>query len=87
MKKLVTEGGLLLCLLTLTGCCGTIAGDFLLSSCGDPRRHRGEFVGNSSDQNGNRCETYELRDKTYKTICDRSGPSSTHPSAEPYPNN
>ncbi len=85
MEKWGAGSGLLLLATMLTGCCGTLAGDFLLSSCGDPGRHRGEFVGNSSDQNGNRCETYQLRDKTYKTICDRSGPSSTHPSAEPYP--
>ena len=87
MRRWITGSSRLIFAAMLTGCCGTIAGDLLLASCGDPGRHQGEFVGNSSDQNGNRCETYQLRDKTYKTICDRSSPSYIHPSAEPYPPN
>ena len=45
----------------------------------------GKFLGYSSDGNGNRCETYELSNKTYKTTCDKSGTVHRNPSVEPYP--
>ena len=87
MRTWGTGSALLMLAAMLTGCCGAVVGDLLFESCKDLRRHQGEFVGNSSDLNGNRCETYQLRDKSYQTICDRSSPSYTNPSAEPYPQN
>ena len=80
MKRWSTASSLLIFAAMLVGCCGIITGDLLLASCKEPRR-----IGESSDMIGNRCETYELRDKSYKTICDRSSPSYQNPSAQPYP--
>ena len=85
MKRWLTASSLPIFAAMLVGCCGTITGDLLLASCKEPRRQQGAFIGDSSDMIGNRCETYELRDKSYKTICDRSSPSYQNPSAQPYP--
>lgn len=69
MRKWGIERAILILVVMLTGCCGTVARDVLLVSCKDFGRHQGDFVGHSSDPNGNRCEIYELRDKSYQTIC------------------
>lgn len=82
MKTWVIGSELLMCFAALTGCCKLIeVGRFSLC------HEVGRSVGASTDANGNRCETYELRDKTYRTVCDKSSPSYQNPSAQPYPNN
>lgn len=56
---------LFLCLAALTGCCGVEIKEWKLwpAECASGRK-QGEFVGISSDVNGNQCETYRLGDKT-----------------------
>jgi len=89
MKRWLTGSSLLVCVVMQTGCCGVDIreGKLWPASCKDPSRKQGAFIGDSSDGIGNRCETYELRDKTYKTVCDKSSPSYRNPSAQPYPDN
>lgn len=87
MKRWTGSGATLLCIAVVTGCCGMTWGKDggLLLNTSAKCEAEGRFLGSSSDNDGNRCETYELSDKTYGTTCDKSGPVHRNPSAQPYP--
>jgi hypothetical protein len=89
MRSWLASVGLAFFFMVLTGCCGTTwdkQGGLSLDLSRKCEK-QGKFLGDSSSENGDRCETYELQDKTYKTICDKSSPLYRNPSAQPYPDN